>query len=209
MPTITDYEFDRLLEELILLEKEFPEFADPASPSQRVGGGITKEFRQVRHTSPMLSLGNTYSEEEVRDFEERIHKLLGEETEYICELKFDGVAIGLTYRDGVLVQAVTRGDGVQGDDVTTNVRTIHSIPLRLKGDDYPSLLEIRGEIILPRKSFENINRKRLEEEEEPFANPRNAASGSLKMQDSEEVAHRHLDCYLYYLPGDPPFSDAL
>jgi len=206
MPTITDYEFDRLLEELILLEKEFPEFADPASPSHRVGGGITKEFRQVRHTSPMLSLGNTYSEEEVRDFEGRIHKLLGEETEYICELKFDGVAIGLTYRDGVLMQAVTRGDGVQGDDVTTNVRTIHSIPLRLHGDNYPSLFEIRGEIILPRKSFENINRKRLEEEEEPFANPRNAASGSLKMQDSKEVARRRLDCYLYYLPGDLPFS---
>lgn len=206
MPTITDYEFDRLLEELIRLEKEFPEFADPASPSQRVGGGIIKEFLQVRHTYPMRSLSNTYSEEEVRDFESRVHKLLGEDTEYICELKFDGVAIGLTYRDGVLVQAVTRGDGVQGDDVTTNVRTIHSIPLRLQGDNYPSLLEIRGEIILPRKSFENINRKRLEEEEEPFANPRNAASGSLKMQDSKEVARRRLDCYLYYLPGDVPFS---
>jgi DNA ligase (NAD+) len=206
MPTITDYEFDLLMEELIQLEKEFPEFADPASPSQRVGGGITKEFRQVRHTSPMLSLSNTYSEEEVRDFEERIHKLLGEKTEYICELKFDGVAIALTYRDGILVQAVTRGDGVQGDDVTTNVRTIRSIPLRLQGDNYPSLFEIRGEIILPRKSFENINRKRLEEEEEPFANPRNAASGSLKMQDSKEVARRHLDCYLYYLPGDLSFS---
>ncbi len=206
MPAITDLEFDLLLEDLIRLEKEFPEFADPASPSQRVGGGITKEFRQVRHTYPMLSLGNTYSEEEVRDFEGRIHKLLGEETEYICELKFDGVAIGLTYQDGILVQAVTRGDGMQGDDVTTNVRTIHSIPLRLHGDDYPSHLEIRGEIILPRKSFENINRKRLEEEEEPFANPRNAASGSLKMQDSKEVAHRRLDCYLYYLPGDLPFA---
>lgn len=205
-PTITDYEFDNLLDELILLEKEYPEFADPASPSQRVGGGITKEFHQVRHNYPMLSLGNTYSEEEVRDFEERIHKLLGEEIEYVCELKFDGVAIGLTYRDGVLIQAVTRGDGVQGDDVTPNVRTIHSIPLRLKGDNYPSLFEIRGEIILPRKSFENINRKRIEEEEEPFANPRNAASGSLKMQDSREVARRHLDCYLYYLPGDPPFA---
>jgi DNA ligase (NAD+) len=206
MPTISDFEFDHLLEELILLEKEFPEFADPASPTQRVGGGITKEFRQVKHTYPMLSLGNTYSEEEVRDFEGKIHKLLGEETEYICELKFDGVAIGLTYRDGILVQAVTRGDGVQGDDVTTNVRTIHSIPLRLRGHNYPSQLEIRGEIILPRKSFEEINSRRLEEEEEPFANPRNAASGSLKMQDSKEVARRHLDCYLYYLPGDLPFT---
>ena len=206
MPAITDYEFDLLLDELIRLEKEYPEFADPASPTRRVGGGITKEFRQVRHTYPMLSLGNTYSEEEVRDFEDRVHKLLGEETEYICELKFDGVAIGLTYRDGLLEQAVTRGDGVQGDDVTTNVRTIQSIPLRLKGNNYPSFFEIRGEIILPRKSFENINRKRIEEEEEPFANPRNAASGSLKMQDSREVARRRLDCYLYYLPGDPPFA---
>jgi len=206
MPVITDYEFDRLMDELIQLEKEYPEFVDPDSPSQRVGGGITKEFRQVRHNYPMLSLANTYSEEEVRDFEDRIHKLLGEETEYICELKFDGVAIGLTYRDGLLIQAVTRGDGIQGDDVTTNVRTIHSIPLKLKGNDYPSLFEIRGEILLPRKSFEDINRKRIEEEEEPFANPRNAASGSLKMQDSREVARRHLDCYLYYLPGDPPFA---
>jgi len=206
LPTITDYEFDRLLEELIDLEKEFPEFADPASPSQRVGGTITKEFKQVRHTFPMLSLGNTYSEEEVRDFEDRIHKMIGEEIEYICELKFDGVAIGLTYREGLLVQAVTRGDGVQGDDVTANIRTIHSIPLRLHGDNYPSLFEIRGEIILPRKSFEKINQKRLEVEEEPFANPRNAASGSLKMQDSKEVARRHLDCFLYYLPGDLPFS---
>jgi DNA ligase (NAD+) len=205
-PTITDYEFDRLLDELILLEKEYPEFADPASPTQRVGGGITKEFKQVRHIYPMLSLGNTYSEEEVREFEDRIHKLLGEETEYVCELKFDGVAIGMTYHDGLLVQAVTRGDGLQGDDVTTNVRTIQSIPLRLQGDNYPSLFEIRGEIILPRKSFENINKKRIEEEEEPFANPRNAASGSLKMQDSREVARRHLDCFLYYLPGDPPFA---
>jgi DNA ligase (NAD+) len=205
-PVITDLEFDRLMEELIRLEKEFPVLADPASPSQRVGGGITKEFLQVRHTYPMLSLGNTYSEEEVRDFEGRIHKLLGAETEYICELKFDGVAIGLTYREGILVQAVTRGDGVQGDDVTKNVRTIRSIPLRLQGDNFPLLFEIRGEIILPRKSFENINKKRLEEEEEPFANPRNAASGTLKMQDSKEVARRHLDCYLYYLPGDLPFA---
>ncbi|MCX6248796.1 MAG: NAD-dependent DNA ligase LigA [Bacteroidetes bacterium] len=205
MPAITDFEFDRLLEELTLLEKEFPDLADPASPTRRVGGEITKEFRQVRHTFPMLSLGNTYSEDEVRDFQARVNKLLGEETEYICELKFDGVAISLIYIDGVLVQAVTRGDGIQGDDVTTNVRTIHSIPLRLKGDTFPSRLEIRGEIILPRKSFENINLKRLAEEEEPFANPRNAASGSLKMQDSKEVARRRLDCYLYYLPGELPF----
>ena len=165
MPAITDYEFDRLMDELIQLEKEYPEFVDPDSPSQRVGGGITKEFRQVRHNYPMLSLANTYSEEEVRDFEDRIHKLLGEETEYICELKFDGVAIGLTYRDGLLIQAVTRGDGTQGDDVTTNARTIHSIPLRLKGDDYPSLFENPGRNNpTPEKSLktltENVLKKR-------------------------------------------------
>jgi DNA ligase (NAD+) len=205
MPAISDLEFDLLLEELIRLEKEYPDLADPASPTQRVGGSITKEFRQVKHIYPMMSLGNTYSEDEIREFESRVKKLLGQETEYVCELKFDGVAIGLTYRDGILVQAVTRGDGVRGDDVTTNVRTIQSIPLRLTGDKYPSEFEIRGEIILPRKSFENINKKRLEEEEEPFANPRNAASGTLKMQDSKEVARRHLDCYLYYLPGDLPY----
>jgi DNA ligase (NAD+) len=205
-PAISDYEFDLLMEELVRLEKEYPEFADPASPTQRVGGGITKEFRQVRHTYPMLSLGNTYSVEEVIEFEERIRKLLGEDIEYICELKFDGVAIGLIYRDGVLVQAVTRGDGVQGDDVTTNVRTIPSIPLRLKGASYPAEFEIRGEIIMPRSSFERLNRLRVEEEEDPFANPRNAASGSLKMQDSKEVARRRLDCYLYYLPGEVPFT---
>jgi DNA ligase (NAD+) len=205
-PTISDFEFDRLLEELVRLEQEFPEFADPASPSQRVGGAITKEFKQVRHKYPMLSLGNTYSEEEIRDFEGRLHKILGEDTEYICELKFDGVAIGLTYQNGILVKAVTRGDGIQGDDVTTNVRTIKSVPLKLSGNNFPPLFEIRGEIILPRKSFDLINKRRLEEDEEPFANPRNAASGSLKMQDSNEVSKRHLDCYLYYLPGDLPFQ---
>jgi DNA ligase (NAD+) len=205
-PTISDFEFDQLLEELIRLEQAFPEFADPASPSQRVGGAITKEFKQVRHKYPMLSLGNTYSEEEIRDFEGRLHKILGETTEYICELKFDGVAIGLTYQNGILIQAVTRGDGIQGDDVTTNVRTIKSVPLKLRGNDYPPLFEIRGEIILPRKSFDLINKRRLEEDEEPFANPRNAASGSLKMQDSKEVSKRHLDCYLYYLRGDLPFQ---
>jgi len=201
-PLIGDQHFDRMLEELIKLEKEFPEFLFPDSPTQHVGGGITKEFRQVIHRFPMLSLGNTYSEQDIRDFEDRVHKLIGEDTEYVCELKFDGVAIGLTYKDGRLVQAVTRGDGLQGDDVTLNVKTIRSIPLKLQGTGYPADFEIRGEIILPHSSFEALNRQKEEEGDEPFANPRNAASGSLKMQDSAEVAKRKLDCFLYYLQGD-------
>ena len=206
-PVVSDYDFDMLLEELIRLETEFPEFASPDSPTRRVGGEITKEFRQVRHKYPMLSLANTYSEEDVKDFEERIHKIIGEEVEYVCELKFDGVAVGLTYRDGILSQAVTRGDGVQGDDVTTNVKTIRSIPLRLLGSGFPEEFEMRGEIILPHESFERMNAERQEEEEEPFANPRNAAAGTLKMQDSKEVARRKLDCILYYVFGDNlPFA---
>jgi DNA ligase (NAD+) len=206
-PAISDFEFDMLLEELIRLEKEYPQFAEPDSPSQHVGGDITKEFQQVRHKYPMLSLSNTYSEEEVRDFEARVQKLISEKVEYVCELKFDGVAIGLTYKNGLLSQAVTRGDGIQGDDVTTNVKTIQSIPLRLQGSGFPAEFEIRGEIILPHKSFERMNATRMEEGEEPFANPRNAASGSLKMQDSREVAKRRLDCILYFVLGeDLPFS---
>ncbi|MEI7726471.1 MAG: NAD-dependent DNA ligase LigA, partial [Bacteroidota bacterium] len=206
-PAISDYDFDMLLQELIRLEKEFPECVEPESPTQHVGGGITKEFRQVEHKYPMLSLGNTYSEDEISDFEERIHKLIGEEVEYVCELKFDGVAIGLTYRHGRLIQAVTRGDGIRGDDVTTNVKTIRSIPLKLHGTGFPEEFEIRGEIILPHASFERMNEQRLEDGEEPFANPRNAASGSLKMQDSAEVAKRGLDGFCYYLPGnDLPFK---
>jgi DNA ligase (NAD+) len=201
-PLISDYQFDMMLEELIRLEKEFPEFIYPDSPSQHVGGTITREFRQVVHKYPMLSLGNTYSEQDIRDFDERIHKLISGNIEYVCELKFDGVAIGLTYRGGSLIQAVTRGDGIQGDDVTTNVKTIRSIPLKLRGHGYPDEFEIRGEIILPHASFEAMNRQREEEGEEPFANPRNAASGSLKMQDSAEVAKRKLDSFLYYLQGD-------
>ena len=201
-PVISDYDFDMLLEELVKLEKEFPEFAEPDSPARRVGGDITKEFRQVVHKYPMLSLSNTYSEEEVRDFEERIHKTIGEDVEYVCELKYDGVAIGLTYRDGRLAMAVTRGDGEKGDDVTTNIRTIKSIPLRLRGTDFPKEFEIRGEIILPHASFKKMNEERVEDGEEPFANPRNAASGSIKMQDSSEVAKRRLDCLLYYLLGE-------
>ena len=206
-PAINDFEFDMLLEELIRLEKEFPELTSPDSPTQRVGGKISKDFRQVVHKNPMLSLGNTYSEEEIHDFEDRIHKLIGDEVEYVCELKFDGVAIGLTYRQGSLVQAITRGDGVMGDDVTTNVKTIRSIPLHLNGNEFPEEFEIRGEIILPHASFKKINEIRFEDGEEPFANPRNAASGSLKLQNSSEVARRNLDCFLYYIPTSGlPFS---
>lgn len=203
-PVVSDLEFDQLLAELIRLETAFPELLLPDSPSQRVGGGITKEFTQVEHRYPMLSLGNTYSEEEIREFEERIRKQVGESIEYVCELKFDGVAIGLTYRNGLLVQAVTRGDGVRGDDVTTNVKTIRSVPLRLAGTGYPAEFEIRGEIVLPRKSFEKLNRLQEEKGEEPYANPRNTASGTLKLQDSREVARRGLDCYLYYVPSELP-----
>jgi DNA ligase (NAD+) len=201
-PMISDYEFDMLMEELSHLEKEFPEFIASDSPTQRVGADLTKEFIQVKHKYPMLSLGNTYSEEEITDFDGRVRKLLeNEEPEYICELKFDGVAIGLTYRYGKLVQAVTRGDGTQGDDVTANVKTIKSIPLNLFGN-YPEEFEIRGEIFMPRSSFDKLNAEREEIGLQLFANPRNAASGSLKMQDPAEVAKRSLDSYLYYMPGE-------
>ena len=206
-PEISDNEFDLLLKELEVLEQKFPELASPNSPTQRVGGEITREFRQVTHQYPMLSLSNTYSIEEVKEWETRIYKLIGEEVEYVCEIKFDGVAIGLTYQNGILIQAVTRGDGVQGDDVTENVKTVHNIPLQLKGDGYPVSFEIRGEIFMPHTSFNRLNKMRLEESEEPFANPRNAASGSLKMQNSAEVAKRRLNCFFYYLPGtDLPFK---
>jgi DNA ligase (NAD+) len=201
-PVISDSEFDRMMAELERLEKEFPEFASPDSPTQHVGGEITREFRTVVHRFPMLSLANTYSEEEVRSFEERIHKLIGSDPEYVCELKFDGVAIGLTYRNGILSQAITRGDGVTGDDVTANIRTIHSIPIRLKGTGFPEEFEIRGEVIMPHASFSALNRERTGNDEEPFANPRNAASGSIKLQDSSEVSRRRLDCYLYSIHGD-------
>ncbi|MBE0649033.1 MAG: NAD-dependent DNA ligase LigA [Bacteroidales bacterium] len=206
-PVISDQEFDLLLKELEALEREYPDLLSPNSPSQRVGGEVAREFSQVLHSNPMLSLSNTYSIEEVEEWEARIHKIISEEVEYVCEMKFDGVAIGLTYQQGLLIQAVTRGDGIQGDDVTANVKTIHTIPIHLKGSGYPDLFEIRGEIFLPHSSFSRLNRIRAEEEEEPFANPRNAASGSIKMQNSAEVARRRLDCYLYYLPGpDLPFA---
>ncbi|MGZ3867188.1 MAG: NAD-dependent DNA ligase LigA, partial [Bacteroidia bacterium] len=206
---ISDYDFDMLLEELIRLEKQFPQFLSPDSPSQRVGGQITKEFETVPHKYPMLSLSNSYSKDEMTDFDERVKKglgitgndLFGGGVEYVCELKFDGLSISLTYEQGKLVKAVTRGDGVQGDDVTTNAKTIRSLPLRLKGD-YADFFEIRGEIFLPRKMFDEINKEREEIGEALLANPRNAASGTMKMQDSGIVAKRKLDCYVYYMMGD-------
>jgi len=205
-PTISDYDFDQLLNELIALEKEYPNLVKSDSPTQRVGGTITKNFLTVKHKYPMLSLGNTYSESELEDFHRRIKSLINEEVEYVCELKYDGAAISLWYENGLLVKAVTRGDGIQGDDVTENIKTIKSIPLKLRGN-FPSSFEIRGEIIMPHSSFERLNSERIDVGDEPFANPRNAASGSLKLQDSAEVARRQLDCYLYFLIGDSlPFK---
>ena len=199
-PEISDYEFDMLLKKLQELEAQFPEFASPHSPTKRVGGDITKKFETVKHVYPMLSLSNTYSEEEVRDWLTRITKLTEGKIEFVCELKYDGVAIGIEYREGKLFRALTRGDGTQGEDVTTNVKTIRSIPLRLKGD-YPEVFEIRGEIFFPLDNFQRLNRQREEDGEQLFANPRNTASGTLKMQDSSIVASRGLDCYLYGVYG--------
>ena len=204
-PAIGDYEFDQLLRELALLESQFPEHDSPNSPTRRVGSDLSSQFVQVRHQHPMLSLANVYSEQELGEFDTRIRKALGDSAPlYICELKFDGVAIGLTYHHGQLVRAVTRGDGTAGDDVTANVRTIRTIPLSLHGD-YPDEFEIRGEIFMPQSVFAELNARRLDEGETPFANPRNAAAGTLKLQSSSEVARRHLDCYLYHvLGGDLP-----
>ncbi len=200
-PTISDYDFDILLARLVDLEKQYPEYALPDSPTQRVGGTVTKQFRTVRHIYPMLSLGNTYSEADLQEFNRRVESLVHDNLEYVCELKYDGVAISLIYENGYLSRAVTRGDGVQGDDVTANVKTIKSIPLKLRGD-YPPLLEVRGEILMPYSAFEALNREREDIGEPPFANPRNAASGSLKLQDSSEVARRGLDFHLYYALGE-------
>ena len=200
-PEISDKEFDDLMRELQDLEREHPEYQDSNSPTMRVGSDLTKDFRQVAHKYPMLSLGNTYSEAEVTDFYERVRKALNEDFEICCELKYDGTSISLTYEEGKLVQAVTRGDGEKGDDVTDNVKTIRTIPLVLHGD-YPRLFEIRGEILMPWKSFEALNREREAREEPLFANPRNAASGTLKSQNSAIVAARKLDAYLYYLLGE-------
>lgn len=199
-PAISDYEFDMLMEELIKLEKEYPEFYDENSPSQRVGSDINKEFKQVAHRYAMLSLSNTYTEEEVLEFDQRVRKLVDEQFQYSCELKFDGTSISLIYENGLLIRAVTRGDGVMGDDVTSNIKTIRSIPLKLKGD-YPTEFEIRGEVLLPFSSFESLNREREEIGEPLFANPRNAASGTLKLQNSSIVASRKLDAYFYHVLG--------
>lgn len=201
-PTISDQQFDELLKELQQLEDANPEFFDSNSPTRRVGSDITDKFIQVKHKYPMLSLSNTYSAEEVQDFYNRTQKLLNDSFEMCCELKFDGTSISLTYEKGRLVRAITRGDGVQGDDVTANVKTIQSIPLVLQGNNYPDLFEIRGEILMPWSVFEELNREKEAREEPLFANPRNAASGTLKLLDSSIVATRKLDAYLYYLLGD-------
>lgn len=200
-PEISDFEFDMLLEELKYLELQWS-FRLPDSPTQRVGGQVNRQFEQVKHTYPMLSLDNSYSVEELKEFHNRVSKLIDGTWSYVCELKYDGVAIGLRYVNGVLVRAVTRGDGVQGDDVTDNIKTIRTIPLRLHGVGYPTVFEIRGEVIMDRKGFDAFNEKRIEQGEQPFANPRNAASGSLKLQNSAETAQRPLDCFLYYMLGE-------
>lgn len=202
-PIISDYEFDQLLQTLQDLEKKYPDFSDPNSPTKRVGGGITKSFDTVPHKYPMYSLSNTYSKEELLQWEERLKKALGEEAqiEYTCELKFDGASISLTYENGVLVKAITRGDGVQGDNITTNVKTIKTIPLKLKAD-FPKFFEIRGEILLPWEGFYKMNEQRAALGEPLYRNPRNTASGSLKLQDSRIVADRPLTCFLYSLAGN-------
>ena len=200
---ITDPEFDHLLHELIKLEEQFPQFKAPDSPTQRVGGTISKEFKTVTHTYPMLSLGNTYSEEELRDFDGRVARgLPGESYEYFCELKFDGVSISLNYQDGLLIRGVTRGDGVRGDDVTPNVKTIRSVPLKVTQKNLPASFEVRGEVFLPKKAFEKLNKEQEDIGEETYANARNTASGTLKMQDSSVVARRRLDCLTYFLLGE-------
>jgi len=217
--TISDLAFDQLLNQLIDLEKQFPYLQNPNSPTLKVGGSITKDFETVKHKYPMLSLGNTYNEEDLRDFDDRIKKAIGENFEYVCELKFDGLAISLAYENGILVRAVTRGDGTQGDDVTNNVKTIQSIPHQLKGNNYPASFEIRGEVFMHKKTFEKLNaeyRKELEDKEiytetqileKLYKNPRNFASGTLKMQDSNEVAKRPLDAFLYFLNAENNVSE--
>lgn len=200
-PSISDYEFDILLKELEELEKKYPQFVSPNSPTKRVGGDITKTFQTVKHIYPMLSLANTYSKSELVEWENRLKKIVDTDIEYVCELKYDGVAIGIRYENGELVKAITRGDGTQGEDVTANVRTIKTIPLTLKGD-YPTNFEIRGEIFLPLKNFEKLNNEREDIGEPLYANPRNTASGTLKQQDSRIVAQRGLDCFLYGVYGE-------
>lgn len=207
-PEISDFEYDLMLKDLEALEKKYPELADESSPTQRVGSDISEGFKQVKHKYPMLSLANTYSFEELDDFHNRVSKLLQEPWQYVCELKYDGTAIGITYKSGKLLRAVTRGDGVIGDDVTANVKTIRSIPLALHGSDYPDEFEIRGEIFMPHAIFDELNRIRTNQGEVPFANPRNAAAGTLKLLNPQTVAQRKLDCLLYFMLGEKlPFDN--
>lgn len=207
-PEISDFDFDQKLELLQKLEQEFPQYADPNSPSKRVGGDITKDFPTIKHKYPMLSLSNTYSREELEDYLQRTQKLLpDDEIEFVCELKYDGAAISITYKKGAIHQALTRGDGTQGDEITNNIKTISSIPLRLRGSSYPEEFEIRGEVFMPLAGFAALNKSRLDEGLEAFANPRNSASGSLKMQDSSLVAQRPLDCFLYFVMQENPSYD--
>ncbi|MDD4515175.1 NAD-dependent DNA ligase LigA [Massilibacteroides sp.] len=208
MPEISDFEYDVLMKELQTLEADYPEFADSNSPTQRVGSDLSKDFEQVVHRYPMLSLGNTYSEGEVRDFYERTARFLNEPFEIVAELKYDGTSISLLYENGTLVRAITRGDGTRGDDVTANVKTIRSIPLKLFGKDFPEQFEMRGEILLPWPEFDRLNKEREEQEEPLFANPRNAASGTLKLQNSAIVASRRLDAYFYYMLGEELPTDS-
>ncbi|MDR0420905.1 MAG: NAD-dependent DNA ligase LigA [Prevotellaceae bacterium] len=200
-PAISDFEYDLLVKELETIEKQFPELQTADSPTLRIGNDINNEFVQIKHKYPMLSLGNTYSENDLNDFDQRIKKITGNDFEYVCELKFDGISISLIYKNGILQQAVTRGDGEKGDDVTANIRTIRNIPLKIHGN-YPKEFEIRGEIFMPHSSFERLNNERLDVGEPQFANPRNAAAGTIKLQNSAQVAKRGLDCFVYYLLGE-------
>lgn len=201
-PVISDFEFDLLLNELETLEKKFPQYISPDSPTLRVGNDITREFEQYEHSYPMMSLGNTYSEEDLRAFDARIQKTIEEQAGYVCELKFDGASISITYNNGILTRAVTRGDGIKGDDVTLNVKTIKSVPLRISAENIPSEFVVRGEIVMPRDVFDRLNEERIRTELTPFANPRNAASGTLKLLDPRMVSSRSLDCLIYFLLSD-------
>jgi len=207
-PAISDFQYDRLMKELQDLEDAYPQFRDDNSPTRRVGSDLTEEFRSFPHRFPMLSLGNTYNRQELAEFDRRVRKVSDEGVTYACELKYDGVAVSLSYSNGRLVRALTRGDGTRGDDVTRNIRTIRSIPLRLEGSDYPGELEIRGEVIIPAEGFLRMNREREERGEPPFANPRNAAAGTLKLQSSSMVARRPLDCLFYYIPSEQQLFDS-
>ena len=201
-PAISDFEYDLLLNELQTLESGFPQFDDENSPTRRVGSDLNREFNSYAHRYPMLSLGNSYSREELIEFDQRVQKTIGRDFSYFCELKYDGVAVALSYRNGSLYRALTRGDGTRGDDVTHNIRTVRSIPLQLQGSDFPAEFEIRGEVIFPIEAFDHLNSEREKAGEPRFANPRNAASGTLKMQNSAQVARRPLDCLFYYIPGE-------